>query len=373
MVMTCVFALQNPAAAQADAGSGQATPAQGLRPLSELRGTLEEFGLSYQLGLTGLIQSASETAADRDTLASYSFDFLGAWTLIDNGDTAGGLGWLVEGGRPLGSDRDSDLSADVGVGQGLNDDLDSTDVALTELWWSQSFADQTLVVSFGRLDQTVYFDANAVANDETSGFLATPLVNSVGVAFPENGLGVNVTWTPTSGTHYVSAGLANANADGGESTFDDLGGGDLFAAVELGWTPTFQGELAGNYRLLGWSSRAQGGPDGQGISLSADQQVGHGVTAFGRYSVGDQNVLDFDRAASGGLGLTGFNGRDDDLLGVAVGWARAAGGAGEETLGELFYRYTVNDAVSVTPHLQWVDSLAGDEAVIVGLRIQATY
>ena len=68
MVMTCVFALQNPAAAQADAGSGQATPAQGLRPLSELRGTLEEFGLSYQLGLTGLIQSASETAADRDTL-----------------------------------------------------------------------------------------------------------------------------------------------------------------------------------------------------------------------------------------------------------------------------------------------------------------
>ena len=54
-------------------------------------------------------------------------------------------------------------------------------------------------------------------------------------------------------------------------------------------------------------------------------------------------------------------------------WARAADGLGEETLTELFYRYTVNDNVSVTPHLQWVDSLAGDEAVVVGLRIQANY
>ena len=371
--MACVFGLQSPAVAQADGGSDQAAAAQGLRPLSELRGALEDFGLSYQLGLTGVIQSASDTAGDRDTLASYSFDFSGAWTLVDNDDTAGGFGWLVEGGRPLGSDRDSDLSGDEGVGQGLNDDLDNTDVALTELWWSQTFADETLVVTFGRLDQTVYFDANEVANDETSGFLATPLVNSVGVAFPENGLGVNVTWTPASGEHYVSAGLANANADGGESTFDDLGGGDFFAGLELGWTPTFNGELAGNYRLLGWSSRAQGGPDGQGISLSADQQVGGGVTAFGRYSVGDQEVLDFDRAASGGLGLAGLNGRDDDLLAVAVAWARAADGSGEETLTELFYRYTVNDNVSVTPHLQWVDSLAGDEAVVVGLRIQANY
>jgi len=77
VAMACVFGLQSPAVAQADGGSAQAAAAQGLRPLSELRGALEDFGLSYQLGLTGVIQSASETAGDRDTLASYSFDFSG--------------------------------------------------------------------------------------------------------------------------------------------------------------------------------------------------------------------------------------------------------------------------------------------------------
>jgi hypothetical protein len=42
----------------------------------------------------------------------------------------------------------------------------------------------------GKGDLTNYFDTNAVANDETSQFLSSGLVNSVAVTFPEdNGAG----------------------------------------------------------------------------------------------------------------------------------------------------------------------------------------
>ncbi len=324
-----------------------------------------------------MVQAASESAGQRDALASWSYDFAGTWTLHDDGGVAGGLGWLVEGGRALFSDRDSDLSGDTGAAQGLNDDLDSTDAALSEFWWSQGFADASWVITVGRLDPTVFFDGNAVANDETAQFLSTPLVNSVAVAFPENGVGANVSWFAESGTHYVSAGVGDANADGGESVFNDFGGGDFFTGLELGWTPTLGEGRQGSYRVLGWTTRTRDGSDGSGVSLSVDQEVGGGITLFGRYAAGDDEVLDFDRAASGGVGVSGWYGRDEDLLGVGLAWARASGGGGEETLVEVFYRLTLSPQMSVTPHVQWVDppsgSTPGDTLAVVGVRLQATY
>ncbi|MEM9419248.1 MAG: carbohydrate porin [Planctomycetota bacterium] len=354
-----------------------ATPGEAdseLRPLGELRPTLEEFGIEFELGLTSVFQLASESQGERDSLASYSYDFAGQWTLIDDATGTGAVGWLVEGGRPLFSDRDSDLGADVGSALGINDDLDNTDIDLTEFWWTHELLDGSLALTLGKIDQTAFFDGNAIANDETAAFLATPLVNSSGVAFPDNGLGFNATFTP-SDLFYISGGLVDSDPEG-ERVFSSFNGNELFGAIEIGFTPVIDGLGQGNYRVLGWTTQLADGTSGSGFSFSLDQEIGGGLVPFARYSQGDEDVLDFEEFISGGIGMQGLGGREDDLLGVGFAWGDAVGG-GEETLFEAFYNIAVNEFLTVTPHVQYIYNPLGnpteDDATVVGFRLQATY
>jgi hypothetical protein len=160
----------------------------------------EQWNFELELGYTLIYQYASDVIDPSDDLLSGSYDIAGLWTAFDDDDGKWGrgqLGLLVEGGQIISHNDDEDLSANIGSALGVNDDLDNTDIAVTELWWSHAWADEQVVLTLGKIDQTVFFDTNRIANDQTTQFLATPLVNNPSVAFPDNGLGVNLTLWPT--------------------------------------------------------------------------------------------------------------------------------------------------------------------------------
>jgi len=169
---------------------------------------LAELGIELELGYTLIGQAATAAAEDQPALLTGSYDLAGLWHAVDHPALGRGrAGWLVEGGQIWTAGRDEDLSANVGSGLGVNDDLDSQDIAVTELWWAQTLPGG-LTLTAGKLDPTVYLDANRVANDETTQFLSSSMVNNPAVAFPDNGLGVNV-HAPLGAAGYLAASLGD--------------------------------------------------------------------------------------------------------------------------------------------------------------------
>jgi len=342
-------------------------------PIEGLRRSLEEsVGLELGLGYTAVWQHASDVVEPQDDLLTGSFDFAGLWTLLESPELGNGrLGFLVEGGQIITHQDGEDLSANVGSAFGVNDDLDHTDLAVTELWWAQAFADETITLTVGKIDQTVYLDANRIANDETIQFLATPLVNNPAIAFPDNGFGVNLTWDVTERV-YLTGGWGNSVARANETTVNNLDADDSFWAGEVGLT-LGDAPRAGTYRFIGWASEADDAEDA-GFAVSVDHEVADGLVPFFRFGVSDGEVAAFEKFVSGGVGVEAPFGRADDLVALGVAWGEAADG--DETLVEAFYRVTINPLIAVTPDVQWVHNPVDAEesdVFIVGTRLQLTF
>ena len=91
-----------------------------------------------------------------------------------------------------------------------------------------------------------------MANDETTQFLSTALVNNMTIPFPDDGLGVNL-WANLSENVYVTAGFFDNNAVNTHSPFPSFAEGDYFYIGEVGFINT--SDLSGNYRLTVWNSQ----------------------------------------------------------------------------------------------------------------------
>lgn len=344
----------------------------------------EQFRFDLELGYTMVWQLGGKTLDDAQSLVSGSYDIIGRWRAIDDsGIGSGSLGFLVEGGHNLTHRRDESLSDNVGSVFATNDDHDpTTDIAVTELWWEQALYDGDLLITVGKVDQTVTFDGNRVANDETAQFLATPLVNNPAIAFPDNGFGVDVVLT-VSDWVALSAGWGNSVASATESTLNNLNFNNSFVVGQVAITPQTEalfGGLPGEYRFIVWHTDAMDS-EGAGWAVSIDQQVLPNVVGFLRLGFGSEDVADFETFVSAGVGLEQPFGRPDDLLaiGFASGNTSHANGTADvhETLVEAFYRCQVTPTFAITPDVQFIANPGGradDRSTwVAGLRGQFTF
>lgn len=385
--MALLMPLLAPAGAPAQPSRSDAasSPNPGADPIAALRrardGVAEATGLNVEAGYTLIWQWADPVNDGRNTLLTGSFDLAGTWTPPgDLDESLGHAGFLVEGGQILTGDANEDLSANVGSGFGLNDDLDNTDIAVTELWWTLPAGrwldrePDALTLTVGKIDQTVYFDQNAVANDETTQFLATPFVNNPAIAFPDNGLGANMRYQMNEAI-YLTAGLGDADAVAKRSGFNTLDADHLFVAAELGADLRLF-DQPGRYRVTLWHSDPSDAGSGAGIAFNFDQHLSEQLLAFGRFASADDGPADFDAFAAAGLGITGPLGRADDLFAVGYAWGRPTGGDDTEQLIETFYRLQLTDWAALSPHVQVIlDPASGteDTAVTAGARLQVGF
>jgi hypothetical protein len=259
---------------------------------------------------------------------------------------------------------------------------------------------QRLIFNFGKIDPFIFFDQNAVADDESqrfvnNAFVHNPLLDSGGdVGFDAYGFmpGLRVAYANERNnalTWGLSAGVfgSGAAADFSGSLDQPL----LIGQIEVG--TRLIGGLPGNYRLYAWRNGRAEDFDGTiaehaGWGISVDQRVGDAFTLFGRYGDRVSGSGTFDRTLTlgtevggnywrraadalgiaGGLLYTGSAYRDATVDGSYAGYAAS----GPERLAELYYRFRLNEHVEFTPDLQWIQRPAGNDdapdTLVIGLR-----
>jgi len=300
----------------------------------------------------------------------------------------------TEGSWPR-SDLDGEF---LGTAFGANGDAGGNrDLDVTEVWFEQAFADETLRVRLGKLDIgggfecrgcPVSFDGSLFANDETAQFLNAALVNNPTVPMPDAGLGAVIHWNPCD-VWYASVGVADALADGRETGFSTAFGGpsEQFWVAETGVTPQFNsanGPLQGAYRVGMWHDTTT---DKEGYYVTcdqvlykenADEEDSQGLGVFARYGDAQEKTYDMGSFWSAGLQYQGLlEGRDDDVLavGYAVGdFSQAMGFTQDESVVEAYYNIVLAPWISITPSIQHVTNPGGvatsHDVTIAGIRAQ---
>ncbi|HJW81537.1 MAG TPA: carbohydrate porin [Acidiferrobacterales bacterium] len=309
--------------------------------------------------------------------------------------------------------------------QGQRPDDDAT-VLLAQAWYQLDVplplggfkprSRETLTFNFGKMDPFLFFDQNAVADDETTRFLNTAFVHNplldaggdVGVDAFGFTPGLRLAYkNETAKPIAWGASLAMFGAGSG-ATFTDSFEKPFFIA-QLDTAQRFFGGLAGNYRVYVWRN-GQATPYTNefdvtteahtGWGISADQRVDDAVTLFARYGQQTQGKVRFDRVVTLGAEFGGgYWNRGADAIGVAIGEMRSSDDfrndaptrdadgdstpdfgytpGRSERVAELYYRMRINPQFEVSPHAQFVRAPGADDSAddikVVGLRAQATF
>lgn len=277
--------------------------------------------------------------------------YTGSYDLEISGDLERGFGaqglsyyMLIEGSWPHAAGVDE---YSVGSYFGVNDDVASNrSVDVTEFWFEQEMMDSDVLLRVGKIDLTggfefkncpVSFDTSMYANDETSQFLNSSLVNNPTIPFPDNGLTVAVYCGPYDGW-FFSAAAADVQADARETGFSTAFGEQdyfvyLFETGIVNEADSENGPLVGAYRTGLWygpqpKSNADSSKlkrDDMGFYLSFDQQLSRessaddeqGLGTFFRYGYAHSKTNDMSNFVSFGFQYTGLlEGRDTDVMGV---------------------------------------------------------
>lgn len=263
-------------------------------------------------------------------------------------------------------------------------------------------------VTVGKIDPFVFFDANNVADDESEGFLNLAFVHNplldaggdVGVGSDGASPGLRLAYvSDINGGNHVTASLGIFGAGRGGDYTDSFG--NPFSIAQIEYAGKTWGSLEGAYRLYAWNNArafdqvndldSNGEFDDteeshRGWGLSVDQQVTNNGTLFARYGHPTRGTLAFDRAFTlgGQLGGSGW-GRENDRLGLALGWLKSSGEyqlanpgfSGTEKTAELFYVWQANENFHLSPSLQWIGRPGADPAAkdvtVLGLRAKLSY
>lgn len=344
-----------------------------------------ENGITLGLDYHALGVTATNTIPDSDESAAAGvIRFYGSWQAVGRGTKENGnLVWKVEHRHKYtdGSVKDFGMGS-IGAAGMIGPAYSDQGLRLTNLYWKQYFNGGKTSIMTGFLDTTDYVDTYALASP-WSGF--TNLAFSTGAAaigLPDDGtLGFAVGHMFTDNLYGI-AGITDAHADssepfkGFEQLFDQS---DLFTSVEFGWTASQDRIYLDNIHLTFW--HLDGGTrhsvkDSHGVNFSASYQLTDNWMPFlrGGFSQGDATLV--SESISAGVGYFGL-GNPANTLGFAINWAapnaEAFGeGHDNQTTAELYYNITINEYVSLTPDIQYVNNptlnFAADDSWVFGLR-----
>lgn len=367
-------------------------------------------GISVGASLTGVAQKVSRggtPVGESESRLNYRGDVSVTLPAGETGDSEGKLFTHVRFGQGTGvALRPTYTSTANTTGFQTGAGPDDSFAILAQAWYQLSIplgdgpkqgAREHLHITVGKIDPFVFFDQNAIADDESTRFLNNvfvhnPLLDSGGaigadaygfapgaIVKYENGANKGGEWGVSLGAFGSGPG---ANFSG--NLADPFVIGQLEKAVRLNYLP-------GSYRLYAWTNGRAEAYDGRaerrsGVGASIDQKVTDDLTLFGRYGQLTVGRATFDRAATLGVELDGSDwGRGADGVGVAVGALRTSAAyrneslalagyeaTGNETQFELYYRYKLNGKVELTPDLQYIRRPGGNGAAdpvkVFGLR-----
>ncbi|MEZ5661710.1 MAG: carbohydrate porin [Burkholderiaceae bacterium] len=261
-------------------------------------------------------------------------------------------------------------------------------------------------ISVGKLDPFGFFDQNAIADDESAGFLNNvfvhnPMLDSGGdISADDYGFtpGLVLAFGGTASATRSWGVSAGVFAAGDGTTFDASPRRPWWLVQAESSRLDADGEPVGTWRLLFWQNRQSEDLNGNtqthsGWGLSADERILDDLTMFARLGQRTSGVASFDWAVTTGLEWqAGRMGRPDDALGFALGslhtdkayrdhtangTAVGYAASGRESSMELFYRIGLGEGFHVSPSVQWVRRPGGDPNAgtvrVIGLRANVSF
>ena len=240
---------------------------------------------------------------------------------------------------------------------------------LREAWLRTELFGQRLALTAGRLDLTNYFDANAIANDESTQFISDALVNNQMLGLASNGTGVAAEFDAKTGVR-LKFGFQQSNTDA--TNLSD----SMYTLSEVGYTFTPFALPEGSYRVWFRTDNTATDDIRKGVGISLDQKLTPVVGLFGRYGTQE---LDFgrDEFYSAGIGFqNGLVFSPQDTWGV--GYAQMELESGEsEKLAEGYYNFHLTEKLRLSFHLTHVidaPDVGGTFGYLLpGVRFQAAF
>jgi carbohydrate-selective porin OprB len=209
--------------------------------LDEMDRLDNRLGLRLGVSFTTIYQHAAGLSSPNNTAVA-TVDAYARWQLLDLGPFGQGTAGVLFRDRNNFVDLNGDdLSQSIGLPWGINNSGSPGYTRVNQLWWEQSMLQRTLILKVGRLDEKSLFDQNRVAASDAKQFMMQSLVHSQTIAFPSNGMGLNLRYVP-SASLYVTAGFGDANGNPDRTAtegLDSFGKGQYFQAGEVGFSPDF--------------------------------------------------------------------------------------------------------------------------------------
>jgi len=289
----------------------------------------------------------------------------------------GSVGFYFEHRNNITPARGGLFSTEVGSTFNTHDYASKNRTALRRLWWRQHFAHDKMAITVGKIHQGSYYNRNAFAGSTSKQFLSEPFATNPTRRFGGDGLGANLTITPSQ-DYYLSMGFGDANGKNNTSGFNSIDDAEFFKAFELGLTPTIEGWGRGNYRFTFWhTDETEDHDDGLGFALSFDQELGKSLGVFLRYGYSDPDLNRIEHLLAVGFVIRNPAGMEGDLLGVGFTWDRGDSAVGDEYALEAFYRAQMSTHVQLSPSILLVfdpaRSSKDNPVAVFGLRIRTLF
>ena len=240
---------------------------------------------------------------------------------------------------------------------------------LREAWLRTELFGQRLALTAGRLDLTNYFDANALANDESTQFISDALVNNQMLGLASNGTGVAAEFDAKTGVR-LKFGLQQSKTDA--INLSD----SMYTLSEVGYTLTPFALPEGSYRAWFRTDNTDAAEIRKGVGISVDQKLTSVVGFFGRYGT-QELVFGRDNFYSAGIGFqNGLIFSPQDTWGVGYAQLERESGEGEK-LAEGYYNFHLTEKLRLSFHLTHVldAPVTGDRFgyLLPGVRLQAAF
>ena len=261
----------------------------------------------------------------------------------------------------------AELGANIGAILGTTDGFSDSGFEIPDLYIQHIFHDGRIELRYGQLSVESRLDSHALRGAKKA-FLNRVFSTNPTVAFPRFGAGATARWQINDHFDLTYAlTQVQASKTGAQVDFD-LNSGNLFTAIQPGFT--WRGDGTENHiQAMFWGSDStEDFGEDYGFSCGFEHHFDDNEKSlFTRFSNSNGSQTDLNKMAVIGFGS---NMRENDLLGFGVGAGQSSDSSDIQGVFETFYRYQGPFNIQITPNVQLLvgDGLRKDFAMVLGLR-----
>lgn len=368
-----------PSAPKANAQKPAAPPpVEGKEEKAVQKALLEKLGaFSLDVGVVGYFQGTNDATIngvdyENPDGAGYAADFEITFAPLPSGE----LLMRIHAGEGKGGDADLEDALFANLNTIGDDNPEDGSFSLLEVFYTQSFWRERVLLFIGKTEPVVFVDDNAFANDEYTQFVGKPFVNNP-VLDSEDEFGplLAVRTVPDEQLAftfvYQSSSWPLLEEEDQKSVYDRIFTSP-FLAGQLTFATAPAG-LEGRYRVYAWTQtydhptlEGEGAEKGWGVGLSFDQFVDEKIGLFARAAYSNDDVYEVPWFWSMGASFFGiFPGREFDNLGVGAAGLAANDhleNDGTEYHFEAYYRVVATKYLAFSPDVQYVMNPRGDSS-----------